>query len=303
MIKTIKVENGDLPPLFVNITTKSNSIRQDIEVLAISNFFRLKSVNYAKNPDITCHLELFQKENIEFADGYGKISIRFSNDIFYIWNSLSRSYIKTNLQKPVAEGRLASGDRSSLLLIGYWLKICALFFCFPHLHSSSVKIGGTNSALFIGISGSGKTTLAVLLKKICSAKIIDDDVTYLAVSNKLIYSFSQDSLISFPNEQPGHNEKHLSEKNLFGVPKWIFFVKKDKNIKSRVIPICFKEAFERICFVSSAIIFKDRKRQQKRIEILERLIKQCRCFYLLNRRDIKENPLKLKDLFLPILKS
>ena len=170
------------------------------------------------------------------------------------------------------------------------------------LHSASIRIAKERTLLLVGGANSGKTTLSAILKRNFSYKIINDDLSFLVPQKEKIYLFSINFMF-FDNSGYLFNKEIDSVKTTFyGFPRWIFFLKRKKGKNgSKIVSMPSKEAFKKICFYSEFPLKEGNEKQQRRLEILSSLIKQCRCFYLISKEDIKDNPLKLKHLLFPIL--
>ena len=83
----------------------------------------------------------------------------------------------------------------------------------------------------------------------------------------------------------------------------LFFLKKETETVSRIYSVSDKEAFERIVFHSDMIVNKNDKEVEDRMDILGKLISNCKCFVFINGEDLKNDPKKIKKLIDKVIRQ
>lgn len=184
--------------------------------------------------------------------------------------SLGGSYIDKNLRYGNARGIIAQDDS----YIRYFLTEFIQSNCRPEgctrLHSASL-VKKNKVVLLAGEHNAGKTTFSKLLNKYRQFKIIDDDHTTLTNINNKIYAIEN---------TVGKPQHHLAPPYLL-----IFIQFKPRELsKWELFPP--KEALKKIIFLSEFPLNEDVPQSQRRLDILKNLIEQCRCYSLINGKDL-----------------
>lgn len=274
-------------PLLYLVKLKTDFSRSYLDSLETSflNCIKMKSVN--KKVNFVLHLKPFNG-NSKSRCFKKRIS---SQSIFidktrrrFLFSTPSGSFIKGNLARGYGVGRILEQDVCKYSLLYASLKYCFLYNLSVRIHAALVGIRGS-SFLLAGHGGVGKSTLCGLLKGMKEFKVLGDDECF-AISNYKnphVFSLSPESLFK---------DAFVGSRTCSS----IFFVQLDKKQESKVYPLSKKDAFKRIIFHSEFPKYEDDKQIERRIENLKRLISQCKCFLLINGKDLKENPEELKAL-------
>ena len=209
---------------------------------------------------------------------------------FFVYNS-SGSFIKTNLQQSYAQGRIARDDNYCVPLIICWIRFYLFLNSAVRLHAAFITHRRKKESFLLpGNSSVGKTALSNMLKKTGKFNIITDDECFLFSLDRKTCVLNSSNLSNSFNINTVHNLRPE-------YPSSIFFLKRTEEA-SKVIPISKKEAFKRICFLSEFPPHEDDTQKGRRMDILKKLVKQCRCNLLINGKDLKDNPQKLNKLTL-----
>lgn len=258
---------------------------------------RLESNGIKKEPDIILYLDILHKKPKNFS-AKKKLTIFFdsvkytssfsSRKKIFILYTKKGSFIKTDIKKKRAVGRIAKGEPLVFILLQTWLTQCIISHYCVNLHAGCITDDreGT-SALFIGKNGTGKSTICSLLSRTKNFRTIHDDNISVHPLFKKISTICDNRNAS----------------NIFiTYPNHLFFINKEKSLETRITSIRKKEAFKKIVFASEFPDNENEIMRKHRLDTLFRLVKQCRCYSLINGRELKENPDDFVKLLMPAIK-
>jgi len=257
--------------------------------------FKIKFNNNESRSDATLSLSRLYKKprnhkikkssHVYFHSIKYKFSRKRGSLTNFMLYSEEGSFINTDVKKMAAVGKIAEQERMSFSIFSAWLTLCVLFYCRVNIHAGCIISKSGLRILFIGKSGAGKSTICNLLKRRGGFEIFDDDNINIALKAKKILIW---------NSPPGAYLHY---------PNYIFFLNKEKNSESRISPISRKEAFKRLLFASEFPKRENNINTEGRLDILNQLVKQSRCYSLINGRELKENPPSFLRLFESVIKK
>jgi len=269
------------------IETQSRYIRDTINCSYITTWKQkpLKRVcfwrkNFVLRIDLSS--EKINKESKSLSCSVNFSYLNHKDRPIFLFSTPMGSWVKIDYLKRYARASLIKSDS-----LGEYLLLKASYFILTligmfRIHSVWIKIN-RSSLLFIGEKGAGKTTLAeLLLREDRKSKIFEDDCTFVFPVADSIYAFSINQNVYYPIN-------------------YLFFIEKKINKLSEVYPISHKEAFKRIVFHSDIILKKDDNQIEYRLNTLEKLVFGCKCFILINGKDLKDNSKRLKGLMEMVL--
>jgi len=262
------------------------------------SFLKLELNNLNTEPDISLYLNrLYKKPKnletknstfifldiIKFAPLYNNIK----NKQKFILYTNKGSHIKTDIEKNTAVGRIAKGDPFALLLLYTWVRYYIVYYYLIALHAACIIYNKKSLVIFIGKNGSGKSTICNLLSSNADFKIIDDDrINIYPITKKLgIITNHRDFFIE--NSYLNH----------------IFFINKNMALKTKITPITKRDAFKRIIFASEFPRNENKMQKENRLDALVSLVKQCKCYSIINGRGVKEDPASFERLLLSVIKK
>ena len=291
---TIKIATNDalISKIIENWRTKLKNF--------LFSFLKLELNNVNTEPDISLYLNrLYKKpknfetknsififlDMIKFAPLYNNIKIK--NKQKFILYTKKGSYIKTDIEKNTAVGRIAKGDPLALLLLYAWVKSYIVYYYLIDLHAACIIYNEKSLVIFIGKNGSGKSTICNLLSSNADFKIIDDDrINIYPITKKL-------GIIT--------NHRDFFTENSY--LNHIFFINKNMALKTKISSITKRDAFKRIIFASEFPRNENRVQKQNRLDTLVSLVKQCKCYSLINGRGVKEDPASFGRLLVSVIKN
>jgi len=260
---------------------------------------QLESDNANTEPDVTLFLNNLPKKYINskiknshplFFDAIQCIPTSNSQDKRnFILYTKGGSFIKTDLKKKIAVGKIIKNEQFIYILLHLWLNRCIIGHYLINLHAACLINKKGLSLLFIGKNGAGKSTICDLLDENDDFKTIHDDCI---IANT---AFEKINIIDY-NYNASYD--HISSEIC---PSHIFFIHKNKALKTRITAISKKEAFKRIIFASAFPKNENGFLRQHRLDSLGNLVKQCRCHLLINGKGLKKDPVGFKRLLESII--
>lgn len=255
--------------------------------------------NKKTEPDIMIYLKSIYKRCTDFKirdrkdiyrEGIKKYisSDNKTGSINFTLYTKAGSFIKTNMDIKRGFGGIVRRDPFTLALLHSWINLCFLYHYRVKLHAGGVVDNNGAAIIFIGKSGSGKSTICNLLNRSIDFKIIHGD---------LINISSLFGKISIP--VPKHHFPNIPAIE----PSCLFFINKDVDLKSKATPIGKKEALKRVIFATEFPINENIKMSENRLDVLNRLVNKCRCFLLVNGKELKENPEFFSRLLFSVTKN
>jgi hypothetical protein len=236
-------------------------------------------------PDITLYLSALKQrpkfENNKNKKGFWFPSLekKYKKGVFLLRTRYG-SYIKTCIRKRWARGKIYRDDFCLFSFLSVWLGICILLIFRVKLHAASV-LNEKGLSIFLGANGVGKSFISSLLHLTGGARVMSDDETFILSTFKGIKAFFLKSVLG---------------DYFISTPRWLFFVERDKSKRTKVLPITKKDALKRIVFHSEFPKSEEMHQNQKRLQILQKLVDKCRCYVLINGKDLKGDPDKMKEL-------
>lgn len=264
------------------IRTNSNDVLKNIRLFSLMHFSQepLKH-RMGKAVDFSCFIRVLDKKtcyykNSEWSAYSNKIKGKCQLKIISPRGSVFKLYSKERIFKVT----LLKQDVDAKMF--FWSHFFSIVMSFS-LHASWVKINGC-AFLLVGDSGMGKTTLSkFMVEKFKGSTVVADDKVLL-LHMKNVYAWYLHNI----NCERVHT---------------IFFLERNQRKISSLCRINKTEAFKRIIFHADVIFKKDDAQTDSRINALKKVVSQARCFVLVNGKDLKNNPDKLKDMVKAAVKS